>query len=151
MYNKVILAGNIARDPEIRYAQSGSAICNTSIATNRKWKDQSGEQKEEVMFIDLTFFGRIAEIADQYLHKGSKVLVEGRLKLEQWMAQDGTKRSKHVVVVESMKMLDSKESSPRQQENDQPSQPTPRQQEYGQAQPAPSVPEIDVDSEQIPF
>ena len=112
MYNKVILVGNLTRDLEVRYTQSGTAIGNTGIATNRKWKDQSGEQKEEVMFIDITFFGRTAEIANQYLRKGSKVLVEGRLVLEQWTAQDGSKRSKHSVTVQEMKMLDSRGDNP---------------------------------------
>ena len=112
MYNKVVLVGNLTRDVEIRYTQgSGAAIGNVGIATSRKWKTQSGEQKEEVMFIDLTFFGRTAEIANQYLRKGSKVLVDGRLKLEQWTAQDGSKRSKHAVIVENLQMLDSKAES----------------------------------------
>ena len=73
MYNKVILAGNLTRDVEVRYTQSGSAIGNTAIATTRKFKSATGEQKEETLFIDLTFFGRTAEIANQYLRKGSKV------------------------------------------------------------------------------
>ncbi|MCK5853928.1 MAG: single-stranded DNA-binding protein, partial [Sulfurovaceae bacterium] len=104
--------GNLTRDVEIRYAQgSGAAIGNVGIATSRKWKNQSGEQKDEVMFIDLTFFGRTAEIANQYLRKGSKVLVDGRLKLEQWTAQDGSKRSKHAIIVENLQMLDSKADS----------------------------------------
>ncbi len=92
MYNKIILAGNLTRDVEVRYTQGGSAIGNTAIATSRKFKSQTGEQKEEVLFVDLTFFGRTAEIANQYLRKGSKVLVDGRLKLDQWTAKDGTKR-----------------------------------------------------------
>jgi len=108
MYNKVVLVGNLTRDVEIRYSQSGSAIGNVGIATSRKWKSQTGEQKDEVMFIDLTFFGRTAEIANQYLRKGSKVLVDGRLQLQQWTAQDGSKRSKHAVTVENLQMLDSK-------------------------------------------
>jgi single-strand DNA-binding protein len=111
MYNKVVLVGNLTRDVEIRYAQSGSAIGNVGIATNRTWKSQTGEQKNEVMFIDLTFFGRTAEIANQYLRKGSKVLIDGRLVFEQWTAQDGSKKSKHAIIVELLKMLDSKADS----------------------------------------
>ena len=126
MYNKVVLVGNLTRDVEIRYAQSGSAIGNVGIATSRKFKTQTGEQKEEVMFIDLTFFGRTAEIANQYLRKGSKVLVDGRLKLEQWTAQDGSKKSKHAIIVENLQMLDSKADSQNPNHNngygDQPSQ-----------------------------
>ena len=111
MYNKVVLVGNLTRDVEIRYSPSGSAVGKVGIATSRKWKSQTGEQKEEVMFIDLTFFGRTAEIANQYLRKGSKVLVDGRLIFEQWTAQDGTKRSRHSITVENLKMLDSKADS----------------------------------------
>jgi len=105
MYNKIVLMGNLTRDVEVRYSQGGSAVGNTGIATNRKWKSATGEQKEEVMFVDLTFFGRTAEIANQYLRKGSKVLVDGRLSFDQWTAQDGTKRSKHSVIVENLQMI----------------------------------------------
>jgi len=105
MFNKVILAGNLTRDIEIRYTQSGTPIGNTAIASTKKFKSQTGEQREDTMFIDIVFFGRTAEIANQYLKKGSKVLVEGRLKLDQWTAQDGSKRSKHSVHVEGMTML----------------------------------------------
>jgi len=107
MFNKVVLVGNLTRDIELRYAQSGSAIANTAIATSRKFT-QNGERKEEVCFVDITFFGRSAEVANQYLRRGSKILVEGRLKFDQWVAQDGSKRSKHSVIVETMQMLDSK-------------------------------------------
>ena len=107
MFNKVILVGNLTRDIELRYTQSGSGIANTSIATSRKFT-QNGEKKEEVCFVDITFFGRSSEIANQYLRKGSKILVEGRLKFDQWVDQNGQKRSKHSVIVETMQMLDSK-------------------------------------------
>ncbi len=108
MYNKIILVGNLTRDIELRYLPSGTAVAKVGIATNRKFKSATGEQKDETMFIDLTFFGRTAEVANQYLRRGSKVLVEGRLILEQWVAQDGTKRSKHSVTVENMQMLDTR-------------------------------------------
>ncbi|WP_345985301.1 single-stranded DNA-binding protein [Sulfurimonas sp. HSL-1656] len=108
MFNKVILAGNLTRDIELRYTQGGTAIGKTGIATNRKFKKQSGEQVDETMFIDIVFFGRSAEIANQYLRNGSKVLIEGRLMLEQWTDQGGQKRSKHSINVEEMKMLDSR-------------------------------------------
>jgi len=107
MFNKVVLVGNLTKDIELRYAQSGSAVANTSIATSRKFT-QNGERKEEVCFIDITFFGRSAEVANQFLKKGSKVLVEGRIKFDQWVSQDGSKRSKHSVIVETMQMLDSR-------------------------------------------
>ena len=108
MYNKIILVGNLTRDIEIRYSQAGLAISNTAIATSRKFKANDGEQKEEVCFTDITFFGRSAEVANQYLRKGSKILVEGRLVFDQWVDQNGQKRSKHSVAVETMQMLDSK-------------------------------------------
>ncbi len=172
MYNRVILVGNLTRDIELRYLPSGSAVGKTGIATNRKFKSASGEQKEEVMFIDLTFFGRTAEIVNQYLRKGSKVLVEGRIVLEQWTAQDGTKRSKHSVTVENMQMLDSRGGMDGGMNNGQNSyggnqgsnsyQQPPQNQGYSQpAQQQPprdttppmqeSVPEIDIDEDEIPF
>ena len=166
MYNKVILAGNLTRDIEIKYTQSGSAIGNTAIATSRKFKSSTGEQKEEVLFIDLTFFGRTAEIANQYLRKGSKVLVDGRLKLDQWTAQDGSKRSKHSVTVENLQMLGSKDEAAPMGGNgygqqDGPSDyNAPSNNNYNQAapsapsapqQPATNIPEIDINEDEIPF
>lgn len=105
MYNKATFLGNLTRDIELKYLQSGSAVANTAIATSHKFKTAAGEQKEEVCFMDLSMFGRTAEVANQYLRKGSRVLVEGRIKLEQWTAQDGTKRSKHILTVSELKML----------------------------------------------
>ena len=121
-YNKIILQGNLTRDIELRYSQSGSPIASTGIATTRKFKSQSGEQKEETLFVDLTFFGRSAEIANQYLRKGSSVLIDGRLKLDQWK-RDGQKRSKHSVIVENMQMLGSKEGGNTQNNTQQSHQP----------------------------
>jgi len=165
MYNKIILAGNLTRDIEVRYSQSGAAIGNTAIATSRKFKSQTGEQKEEVLFVDITFFGRTAEVANQYLRKGSKILVDGRLKLDQWTAQDGSKRSKHSVTVESMTMLGSKNDDAQSGYNGSPagdtySQPTPSQntpsyEAPSQAAPQQSqtsnIPEIDINEDEIPF
>jgi len=165
MYNKIILAGNLTRDIEVRYTQSGAAIGNTAIATTRKFKSQTGEQKEEVLFVDITFFGRTAEVANQYLRKGSKILVDGRLKLDQWTAQDGSKRSKHSVTVESMTMLGSKgdnegggyNAAPAGDTYAQPSQPAPSSYEAPAQAAAPqqsqasNIPEIDIDEDEIPF
>jgi len=109
MFNKIILVGNLTRDIELRYSQGGMGIAKTAIATSRKFTS-NGEKKEEVCFVDITFFGRSAEVANQYLRKGSKILVEGRLNLEQWVDQNGQKRSKHSVTAETMQMLDSKGS-----------------------------------------
>ena len=110
-FNKVILVGNLTRAPELKYTQGkGTPVAKTGIAVSRK-ANVNGEMREEVCFIDLTFWGRTAEVANQYLQKGSKVLIEGRLMLEQWQDQNGQNRSKHSVTVESMEMLGSKESS----------------------------------------
>ena len=110
MYNKIILVGNLTRDIEMKYSQGGMAIAKSAIATSRKFKSNTGEQKEEVCFVDITFFGRSAEVANQYLKRGSKILVEGKLVFEQWTDQNGQKRSKHGVTVDVMQMLDSKGS-----------------------------------------
>lgn len=132
MYNKVVLVGNLTRDIELRYSQAGMAIAKTAIATSRKFT-ANGEKKEEVMFIDITFFGRSAEVANQYLRKGSKILVEGRLQFEQWVDQNGGKRSKHSVAVETMQMLDSKGEG--QQGNAQGGYNAPQQAQGGYGQP----------------
>ena len=131
MFNKVILVGNLTRDIELRYSQGGSAIANTAIATSRKFTS-NGEKKEEVCFVDITFFARSAEIANQYLRKGSKILVEGRLNFDQWVDQNGQKKSKHSVVVETMQMLDTKtaDAQGQQPQNYQ----APQQQSYGPPQ-----------------
>lgn len=156
MFNKVILVGNLARDVEIRYLQSGTAVASTAIAVNRKYKGSDGTMKDETMFIDITFWGRTAEVANQYLRKGSQVLVEGRLTLEQWTATDGSKRSKHQVAVESLQMLGGKDSNnaPSQSSgyNNSPSTTTSYQAPATQqTQQVSSVPEIDIDDEEIPF
>lgn len=108
MYNKIILQGNLTRDIEIKYSSGGNTIASSTIAISRKFKSATGEQREETLFVDLTFFGRTAEIANQYLRKGSKVLADGRLKLDQWTDKQGQKRSKHSVIVENLQMLDSR-------------------------------------------
>lgn len=154
MFNKVILVGNCVRDIELRYSQSGSAIAKTAIATSRKFT-VNGEKKEETCFVDITFFGRSGEIANQYLHKGSKILIEGRLSFEQWVDQtSGQKRSKHSVIVESMQMLDPKQDGEKQPYT--PPEPTYEQHpEYQKPQqremPQNNFPEIDIDEDSIPF
>ena len=110
MYNKIILVGNLTRDIELKYTANGTALANSAIATSRKF-NANGEKKEEVCFVDITFFGRSGEVANQYLRKGSKILVEGRLMFNQWTDQQGQKRSKHSVTVETMQMLDSRADS----------------------------------------
>lgn len=105
MFNKVILVGYLTRNIEMRYANNGIGVGNTGIAVNRKFTDGSGVKREEVLFIDIAFFGKTAEVANQYLKKGSKLLVEGRLKFDTWQDNHAQTRSKHSIVVENMKML----------------------------------------------
>ena len=104
MFNRIVLVGNLTRDIDLRYTQGGAAIGSSGIAVTRKYT-LNGEKREETCFIDITFFGKQAEIANQYLSKGSKLLVEGRLKFDQWTDNNGQNRSKHTVVVENMEML----------------------------------------------
>ena len=105
MFNKVILVGNLTRDIELRYLQNGTAIGKSAIAVTRKFSAQNGEKKEETCFIDIDFWGKVAETANQYLRKGSKVLIEGRLKLNQWNDAKGAQVMRHSVVVEGMEIL----------------------------------------------
>ncbi|WP_345980590.1 single-stranded DNA-binding protein [Sulfurimonas sp. HSL3-2] len=179
MFNKIILVGNLTRDIELRYSQTGMGIAKSAIATSRRFST-NGEKKEEVCFVDITFFGRSAEVANQYLRKGSKILVEGRLTFEQWVDQNGQKRSKHSVTVETMQMLDSKGDSgsgmpsgdfnqdytQQPQNYSQPNQsygnsamntqqsysePQPSAQQPRKVMPEPNIPVIDIDEDEIPF
>ena len=105
-YNKVILMGNLTRDPELKYLPSGAAVANIGIAVNRVYNDrQSGEKKEEVCFVDLDAFGRTAEIINEYFQKGRPILVEGRLRLQTWETDDGQRRSKHSVMVDRFEFV----------------------------------------------
>ncbi len=105
-YNRVILVGNLTREIELRYTPGGTAVMDNALAVNDRRKTASGEWVEEATFVDVTFWGRTAEVASEYLSKGSPVLVEGRLKLDQWET-DGQKRSKLRVICERMQMLGS--------------------------------------------
>jgi single-strand DNA-binding protein len=104
--NKVLLIGNLTRDPEVRYTPKGTAIADIGLAINRVYSGDDGEKKEEVTFIDVTLWGRQAEVAQEYLRKGQPVFIEGRLQLDTWQdKQSGQKRSRLHVVAESMQML----------------------------------------------
>jgi single-strand DNA-binding protein len=120
MFNKITAIGNLTRDIEFKICANGTALAKSAIATSHSYKTASGERKEEVCFIDFNVFGRLAEIANTYLRKGSKVLFDGRLVFEQWTAQDGTNRSKHTFRVDTLKLLDSKNSNPSESINNQP-------------------------------
>ena len=107
-FNKVILAGNLTRDPELRYTPKGTAVTKIGLAINRTWKSETGENKEEVTFVDVDAFGRTAEVIAQYLKKGRPILIEGRLRYDTWEdKQTNQKRSKLGVVAENFQFLDS--------------------------------------------
>ncbi|HEX4350252.1 MAG TPA: single-stranded DNA-binding protein [Verrucomicrobiae bacterium] len=107
-FNKVILVGNLTRDPELRYTPKGTAIAKIGLAVNRVWTNEAGEKKEEVTFVDVDVFGRTAENVGQYMRKGRPILIEGRLRLDQWDdKQTGQKKSKLGVVAETVQFLGS--------------------------------------------
>lgn len=106
--NKVILIGNVGADPELRYTAGGTAVSNFNIATNENWTDSSGERQERTEWHRIVVWGRLAEICNQYLRKGSKVFIEGRLQTRSWETQDGQKRYTTEVVARDMQMLDSR-------------------------------------------
>lgn len=120
-YNRVILMGNLTRDPELRYLPSGMALCEFGLAVNRRYRDRDDNQKDEVCFVDITAWGRQAETINQYMSKGRAILIEGRLKFDQWTSQDGQKRSKLSVVAERFQFVGGREGagapagSPREQ------------------------------------
>ncbi|MEO5697696.1 MAG: single-stranded DNA-binding protein [Burkholderiaceae bacterium] len=108
--NKVILIGNIGRDPEVRYTPSGSAVCNVTVATSRSWKSkESGEKVEETEWHRVVFYDRLAEIAGEYLKKGRSIYVEGRLKTRKWTDKDGVEKYTTEVIAQEMNMLGSRE------------------------------------------
>ena len=124
-FNKVILAGNLTRDPELRYTPKGTAICQIGLAINRNYTTDAGEKKEEVTFVDVEAWARTAEVIAQYLKKGRPILIEGRLKLDQWEdKQTNQKRSRLKVVCENFQFLDS--GGGRAPEGEAAAQPRPR-------------------------
>lgn len=106
-YNRIIMVGNLTRDPQLSYTPNNTAVCKFGVATNRKWKDREGTMKEDVCFVDCVLFGKGGETFNQYMSKGRPVLVEGRLTLNRWTTPEGEKRSKHEVFVENFTFLGS--------------------------------------------
>ncbi len=100
-YNRIVLMGNLTRDPQLSYTAGNVAVCKFGLATNHRRKDREGNVKEEVCFVDCTLFGKGGEVFNQYMSKGRSVLVEGRLRLDQWTTPEGDKRSKHEVIVDN--------------------------------------------------
>lgn len=144
-FNRVILLGNVTRDIDLKHTQSGTAVAQIGLAVNDKRKNAQGEWIEETTFVDITAWGRTAEIASEYLSKGSQVLFEGRLKLDQW-EKDGQKHSKLHIVAESMQLLGNKNDGPRRTNTE--SQEPRRQQNSNRPQPQQQPQQYD---ESIPF
>lgn len=144
-FNKVFIIGNLTRDPELKTLPSGTAVASFGVATNRVWKDQSGQKKEEVQFHNIVIFGRQAEIVSQYLTKGSSALIEGRIQTRTWEAADGGKRNRTEIVAERVQFGPRKGS---QQSGE----------ERGASQQAPKeeietiqYPDEEINPEEIPF
>jgi len=150
--NKVLLIGNLTRDPELRSTPSGQSVANFSIATNRVWKDPStGERKEAAEFHNIVMWRRLAEIAGQYLRKGSKIFLEGRLQTRSWQDQSGNKKYMTEIVAENMQMLDRKPqgSSPYQPAAAQSASPMAPQSASQSVPPQPEeIPTIQIDESQ---
>ena len=149
--NRVFLIGNLTRDPQIRYTPKGTAVADIGLAVNRVLKTEEGERREEVTYVDVVLWARLAEIADQYLKKGRPVFIEGRLQLDSWDdKQTGQKRSRLRVVAENMQLLGSRSESeaaastttPRRSSG--PAAPAPRPQQ-------PKDPDLDAEPDDIPF
>jgi single-strand DNA-binding protein len=135
-FNRVILLGNLTRDVELRYTPGGTAVTDIGLAVNDRRKNQAGEWVDETTYVDVTFWGRTAEVASEYLSKGSPVFVEGRLKLDTWET-DGQKRSKLHVICERMQLLGGRPGSSQSGPSDPPS----RQQQPQSAPPSPGRPD----------
>ena len=173
--NKVMLIGNLTRDPEVKFTPKGTAIAEIGLAINRTWKNESGEKQEETTFVDVTLWGRQAEIAKEYLTKGRPVYIEGRLQLDSWDdKQTGQKRSKLKVTGEQMQLLCGRDggsgggdggggnyslgggsassSSPSDEYDQRPSRPQPRPAPaQGGGKPRPAAPPPQDDDDDIPF
>ncbi len=147
-FNRVIIAGNLVRDVDLRFTPGGTAVTDNCLAINRKWFDKNTQQQnEETTFVDFTLWGKTAEVAAQYLNKGSQLMIEGRLQQEQWQdKQTGQNRSKLKVVGESMQMLGAKPSGQQQQTQGQ----QPAQNQMPDS-PVDSFYDAPMDSEDVPF
>ena len=157
--NRVQLIGNLTRDPELRYTPSGTAVCSFSIATNRNWTTDTGEKKEEVEFHRIVAWNKLAELCSQFLTKGRKVFVEGRLTTRSWAAQDGTQKQTTEIIINDMILLDNRrpggEEASHEEAQEEVAQEAPKAKVSKKAdkeevvQPAPSEDEVAPDD--IPF
>lgn len=139
MLNKAQIIGHLGNDPEVRHTQSGTCVCEISVATTERWKDQNGDQQERTEWHRVTFWGKLGEIAGEYLRKGARVYVEGKLQTEKWTDREGVDRYTTKIVGSDMKMLDRREGSndnaPRQQRQERQERPAPQQRQAPQQPP----------------
>ena len=146
MLNKVILIGRLGKDSETRFMPNGEAVCNFSVATSESWKDQSGQRQERTEWHNITMYRRLAEIAGQYLKKGSQVYLEGKIQTRKYQGKDGIERTAYDIIVNEMKMLGGSNDW-QQAQSAQAETPTPPRR---QAPAAPAAPVEDIDDD-IPF
>ncbi len=145
-FNRVILLGNLTRDPQLRYLPNNTAVCEFGLAVNRRWRDADGNMREETCFVDVSAFGRQAETINQYMSKGRPILIEGRLKFDSWTAQDGSRRSKLSVVAERFQFV-----GPRGEVAPEPAAAPPPPPTGGPEPVAPEPPPVVGDADEIPF
>lgn len=145
MLNKVFLIGRLTKDPEVRYLNNGEALCNFGLATSEKWKSKTGESVEKTEFHNITMYRRLAEIAGQYLKKGSQVYLEGKIQSRKYQGKDSIERTAYDIIVNEMKMLGGGNDSGQQS-----AQHTPPEQPRRQAPATPAAPVEDIDDD-IPF
>ena len=146
MLNKVFLIGRLTKDPEVRYLNNGEALCNFGLATSEKWKSKTGESIEKTEFHNITMYRRLAEIAGQYLKKGSQVYLEGKIQSRKYQGKDGIERTAYDIIANEMKMLGGGNSE-QQAQSAQAETPTPPRRQYPAA---PAAPVEDIDDD-IPF
>ena len=141
MLNKVILIGRLGRDPEVRYMPNGEAVCNFSVATSESWKDHNGQRQERSEWHNITMYRKLAEIAGQYLHKGSQVYLEGKIQSRKYQGKDGIERTAYDIIANEMKMLGSSNSDGQQAQSAQAETQTPPRRQ------APAAPVEDIDDD----
>nr|DAJ23686.1 MAG TPA: Single strand binding protein [Caudoviricetes sp.] len=144
MLNKVILIGRLGKDPEVRYMPNGEAVCNFSVATSESWKDQNGQRQERTEWHNITMYRKLAEIAGQYLKKGSQVYLEGKIQSRKYTDKNDAERTAYDIIVNEMKMFGSGGNDGQQAQSAQAETPTPPRRQ------APATPVEDIDYD-IPF
>lgn len=149
MLNKVFLIGRLGRDPEVRYMPNGEAVCNFSVATSESWKDSNGQKQERSEWHNVTMYRKLAEIAGQYLTKGSQVYLEGKIQSRKYQGKDGIERTAYDIIANEMKMLGGGNDG-QQAQSAHAETPTPPHRQAQAAQAAPAAPVEDIDDD-IPF